>query len=73
VPWLLLRSVGNVGPGRFADITSVQRLNTTGGIAPASSSCNASTLGTIAQVAYSADYYFYDTQAPGPGGNTQCR
>ncbi|HEY4222903.1 MAG TPA: DUF3455 domain-containing protein, partial [Myxococcota bacterium] len=31
IAWLLLTSVGNTGPGHFADITSVQRLNTVGG------------------------------------------
>jgi hypothetical protein len=55
IPWLLLsaRSVG--GPGRFAKITSVQRVNTAGGAAPAAS-CDATSLGRTERVPYTADY-----------------
>lgn len=55
IPWLLLgtRSVGRTG--RFARITSVQRLNTTGGVAPPGE-C---TLGTTARVPYTADYVLF--------------
>ena len=73
VPWLLLKSVGNTGPGHFAEISTVQRLNTTGGKAPDASLCTLATLNTIKQVAYTADYFFYDTHAAGPDGNAQCR
>ena len=55
IPWLLLatRSVG--GPGRFAGVTSVQRVDTAGGAAPART-CDASTIGVVERVPYSADY-----------------
>ncbi len=55
IPWLLLsaRSVGS--EGRFASITSVQRVNTEGGVAPARK-CDASTLGVTERVPYTADY-----------------
>jgi hypothetical protein len=55
IPWLLLsaRSVG--GPGRLAKITSVQRVNTAGGAAPATS-CDAASLGRTERVPYTADY-----------------
>ena len=58
IPWLLLsaRSVG--GPGRFANVTSVQRIHTAGGLAP-TKPCDASTLGAIERVPYSADYLFF--------------
>lgn len=73
VPWLLLGTVGNVGPGRFANITTIQRVNTVGGLAPAASTCTPATLGKVAQVAYTTDYFLYDTHTPGPNGNSQCR
>lgn len=72
IPWLLLRSAGNVGVGRFSDISTIQRLNTTGGLAPAADLCSAATVGTIAQVPYTADYFFYDTHTPGRNPNRQC-
>ena len=55
IPWLLLetRSVG--GPGRYAGVTSVQRVNTVGGVAPART-CDASTIGVVERVPYAADY-----------------
>jgi hypothetical protein len=55
IPWLLLatRSVG--GPGRFAGVTSVQRIDTDGGAAPARA-CDASTLGAVERVPYTAEY-----------------
>jgi len=64
IPWLLLRVVGaEVGPtggtALFAT-TFVQRVNTSGGIAPAAKSCgNAADIGKKALVPYTADYVFY--------------
>lgn len=65
VPWLLLKAASN-GPtaGKFSDVTSIQRLATVGGIAP-SSGCDASHLGSIAQIPYTAQYVFYKTKAHG--------
>jgi hypothetical protein len=63
IPWLLLTGAPS-GDGRFADVTSIQRLSTVGGIAPATP-CDATKLGTIAQVPYSADYVFYNTKDDG--------
>ena len=58
IPWLLLnaRSVG--GAGRFATVTSVQRINTEGGKAPATG-CTASTVGETVRVPYTADYAMF--------------
>jgi len=58
IPWLLLsaRSVG--GQGRFAGVTSVLRVNTHGGVAPARA-CTAGTVGDKETVPYTADYLLY--------------
>jgi hypothetical protein len=65
IPWLLLKATSHSDErGYFKDITSIQRLNTVGGIAPASG-CDADHLGAIVQVPYSAEYVFYKTKARG--------
>jgi len=57
IPWLLLitKSVGS--QGLFSKITSVQRVNTAGGVVP-KTGCSQSTGGTTARIPYTADYYF---------------
>lgn len=71
IAWLLLKSVGNVGPGKFANISSIQRLNTVGGVAPAASTCTSASIGAVAQVHYTTDYFLYDTHAD--SDNAGCR
>ena len=56
IPWLLLEAVTTEGPGIFNGVTFVQRVNTTGGAAPASPG---SFVGEEARVPYTAEYYFY--------------
>jgi hypothetical protein len=58
IPWLLLtaRSVG--GNGRLAKVTSIQRINTVGGVAPVNG-CDATTIGKPARVPYTADYVLF--------------
>jgi hypothetical protein len=57
IPWLLLVTK-SVGPrGSFSKITSIQRVNTVGGVAP-KTGCAQSTVGTTARIPYTADYYF---------------
>jgi hypothetical protein len=51
-------------PGRFSEISYVQRLSTVGGIAP-STGCDADHIGSIAQVPYTAQYVFYVTKSAG--------
>ncbi|HET7538252.1 MAG TPA: DUF3455 domain-containing protein [Polyangiaceae bacterium] len=66
IPWLLLKATSN-GPiaGKFSDVTSIQRLNTVGGLAP-STPCDANNnLGSIVQVPYTAQYVFYKTKTHG--------
>lgn len=58
IPWLLLASK-SVGPrGRFGSVTSIQRVNTVGGIAP-QDGCAPGTVGALRRVGYTADYYFF--------------
>lgn len=58
LPWLLLRAQSTPDTGLFAGVTSVQRVNTAGGVAPATG-CDASNVGKEARVPVAADYYFY--------------
>jgi len=59
IPWLLLEATehgGGTGPLSLVDY--VQRVRTAGGLAP-STGCDATTVGTTSNVAYTADYYFF--------------
>ncbi|HEX6653800.1 MAG TPA: DUF3455 domain-containing protein [Thermoleophilaceae bacterium] len=62
IPWLRLvaasTSAGDDGD-RLAHTTYVQRVATTGGLAPAAATCTASTAGAIEEIPYTADYYFW--------------
>ncbi|HET9139000.1 DUF3455 domain-containing protein [Actinophytocola sp.] len=55
IPQLLLRATANRGPGLLAGVTYIQRLNTTGGLAPAGPCTEAATV----SVPYTADYAFW--------------
>ena len=55
IPQLLLQSTGNRGPGLLSAVTYIQRLRTTGGLAPT----GACTDGQTASVRYTADYAFW--------------
>ena len=63
IPWLKLQTAGvEEGPtgGTFLSRTSfIQRLNTSGGMAPATGCTQASQIGSIALVPYTTDYFFY--------------
>jgi uncharacterized protein DUF3455 len=63
VPWVLLRVVagetGTAGGDELATATYVQRLNTTGGVAPGAGCTSLADVGGKAFVPYTADYYFY--------------
>jgi len=62
IPWVLLQSVGAQafgGEESLVATTFVQRLNTTGGVAPASGCDSSADVGKQALVPYSADYFFY--------------
>ncbi len=78
IPWLLLRAVSHAGVGRMDDVTFIQRLETAGGLAPAGG-CDATTIGAVARVPYTATYYFYKADddagehAGGGDGHDDCR
>jgi hypothetical protein len=61
IPWLLVTVVSRNGAGVLAAVTSIQRLNTQGGKAPASG-CDAAHVGREVRVRYSADYVFFAAQ-----------
>jgi uncharacterized protein DUF3455 len=61
IPWLLL-AARSVGPeGSFSKVTSIQRVNTVGGVAPRAG-CSQATAGAPARIDYTADYYFFTTK-----------
>jgi hypothetical protein len=63
VAWLKLTAVGHAtgpdGGDRLTNITFVQRLNTAGGVAPATGCTSLADVGHTAFVPYTADYFFY--------------
>ncbi len=72
IPWLLLTAVSRSGHGRMAHVTAIQRLTTTGGVAPPPGDCSAANVGAEARVPYTADYFFYRTGAGNPDANPRC-
>jgi hypothetical protein len=58
IPWLLLAGTASEGEGKFAGVTSIQRVATKGGVEP-TETCDASKSGQEVRVPYTADYYFY--------------
>ena len=63
IPWLLLQVVGaQDGPtsGHTLTVTTfIQRLNTSGGVAPSTGCTRSTDVGKRALVPYTADYFFY--------------
>ena len=62
IPWLRLAAASTAaGPDgdRLLETTYIQRISTTGGLAPAVAACTAETAGTVEEVPYTADYYFW--------------
>ena len=59
IPWLLLSTKSVAGEGSFSKVTSIQRVATVGGVAPAGA---CSQPGGRASVRYSADYYFFTSK-----------
>jgi hypothetical protein len=58
IPWLLVVVTRREGAGRFATVTSLQRVDTAGGVAP-SSGCDAGLEGAELRVPYRATYRFF--------------
>jgi hypothetical protein len=61
IPWLLLAAKSVGSEGAFSKVTSVQRVNTVGGVAP-KAGCSQVAVGTPARINYTADYYFFTTK-----------
>jgi hypothetical protein len=61
IAWLLLAKFRTDGSGIFAKVTYVQRVNTTGGLAPATPGAYD---GEIQESPYTAEYYFYRAENP---------
>jgi Protein of unknown function (DUF3455) len=72
VAWLLLTAVGaKDGPSggdTLSETTFVQRLNTSGGLAPSTGCASLADVGKEAFMPYTADYFFY----VGPGEGARC-
>ncbi len=64
MPWELLHAVPEGETGMFAGVTSIQRVNTRGGVPP-NGGCDEAHVGDEARVAFNADYYFYKPLAAG--------
>jgi len=58
IPWLLVTVVSRSGSGVLSGVSSIQRIDTKGGKAPASG-CDASHEGQETRAAYTADYRFF--------------
>jgi hypothetical protein len=62
IPWLLLQRVGArrgpTGGGSLSQATWIQRINTSGGVAPSSGCSQPTDAGALALVPYSTDYVF---------------
>ena len=56
--WQLMQAAPLNPTGMFAGVTSIQRVNTQGGVAPAGG-CGPAADGAESRVAFRADYYFY--------------
>lgn len=63
IPWLLLETAvaaaGHEGGLALADTTFIQRVATSGGVAPATGCSDPGQVGTLALVPYTTDYFFY--------------
>ncbi len=72
IPWLLLGTPSHGGnDGKMTRVTAIQRLETVGGLAPATG-CDAAHIGATADVPYTADYFFYRTKTNHPERNVRC-
>jgi hypothetical protein len=58
IQWLLVEAVNHNGDGLLKNVTTIQRVNTHGGKAPASG-CDESHRDAETKSSYTADYYFY--------------
>jgi len=74
IPWLLLQVVGAksgpTGGDRLTATTFIQRLNTSGGVAPSTGCASSTDVGAMAFVPYTADYFLCkDAESDADDGN----
>ena len=62
IPLLLLTTKSDGGAGKMANVTSIQRLNTRGGIAQVGGCDTAQDVGKRSKERYTADYVFFTAQ-----------
>ena len=62
VPWLLLATRAAGPQGRFSAVTSIQRINTAGGIVPPAEACTIDTIDATARIHYTADYRLFASE-----------
>lgn len=66
IQWLLIKA-DSATPGpdgdRLAGTKYIQRINTVGGLAPSSGSCNEDTVWSHTEIPYTADYLFWKERA----------
>jgi hypothetical protein len=66
IPWLLVDIAAHEGAaGVMSEVTAIQRVHTTGGVAPATG-CDAEHHDATVEVPYTADYVFYRRGGAGP-------
>ena len=58
IPWLLLQGVSHTGHAAISTVTYIQRVNTSGGKAPATGN-DAAHANQVVNIPYTAEYYFY--------------
>jgi hypothetical protein len=59
IPWLLLSTSAEGAKGRMSAVTSIQRIKTAGGVAPATGCAAAADVGKQIRVPYLSDYVFF--------------
>jgi hypothetical protein len=64
LPWALYRAQPLASSGMFAGVTSIQRVNTAGGVAPVVG-CTAANAGAETRIPFTAEYYFYKPRGAG--------
>jgi hypothetical protein len=74
VAWLKLQVVGAqsgpIGSNKLTPTTFIQRINTSGGVAPSTGCASSADVGREAFVPYTADYFFYTGgESDADGGN----
>jgi hypothetical protein len=61
IPWLLLTTKSDGPAGSFSKVSSIQRVATVGGVAPAEG-CSTAAIGKVVRVPYTADYRMFAAQ-----------